>query len=100
MIAFGREMLEGGCFGGIGIECCSDRRLEIPEVPCGLIVIFPGMLSSLIFPRMKRFTPIKMWEESQEVIWRWRWTAALGDRQGTCDCRRNYIRAEDKEDVV
>lgn len=50
MIVFGGEMLEGVVFWGIGIECGSDRRLEIPEVPCGLIVIFPGMLSSLFSP--------------------------------------------------
>jgi hypothetical protein len=50
MIVFGGEMLEGWCFGELGLNVVSDRRLEIPEVPCGLIVIFPGMLSSLLSP--------------------------------------------------
>lgn len=63
-VSFG-EMLKGGSvFLELGRDCCSDRRVEIPEVPCGLTVIFPGMLSSLLFffPRLERFTPIKMWE--------------------------------------
>lgn len=53
-VSFG-EMLKGGSvFWNWERDCCSDKRVEIPEVPCGLTVIFPGMLFSLFFPQIEK----------------------------------------------